>query len=65
MLKWTVILGVLACLAAVCGFSSLAAGFAGVARIAFFLFLLGFSASLLVRRARRRRLASASTQRLP
>ncbi len=48
MLKWAIILAIVALIAAALGFTGLAGAAAGVAKILFFLFLVGFVLVLLL-----------------
>jgi uncharacterized membrane protein YtjA (UPF0391 family) len=41
LLKWAVVCGILALLFAILGFGGMAAAFAGVAKVLFFIFLVG------------------------
>jgi uncharacterized membrane protein YtjA (UPF0391 family) len=43
LLKWAAIMAILAIIAAIFGFTNLAAGFADIARVLFFLFLVGMA----------------------
>jgi uncharacterized membrane protein YtjA (UPF0391 family) len=43
LLKWAAIMAILAIIAAIFGFTNLAEGFADIARILFFLFLVGMA----------------------
>ncbi len=43
LLKWAAIMAILAIVAAIFGFTNLAAGFADIARVLFFLFLVGMA----------------------
>lgn len=52
MLSWAILFFVLALIAAVFGFGGIASAFAGIAQILFFLFLILFVVSLVVRLVR-------------
>lgn len=52
MLYWAVVFFIIALIAAVFGFGGIAAASAGVAKILFFIFLIGFVISLLLHFAR-------------
>jgi uncharacterized membrane protein YtjA (UPF0391 family) len=43
LLKWSVILAVLALVAGILGFTNLAEGFADIAKVLFFIFVLGIA----------------------
>jgi uncharacterized membrane protein YtjA (UPF0391 family) len=53
MLKWAAIFFVIAIIAAILGFSGLAAGAAEIAKVLFFVFVLGFVIVLIVGLMRR------------